>query len=121
MAQADPHEGDLKGPPFKVMGFRPRTLAEATELRERIAASGLSNSEFLRRAALKSEVVIHRSAQMDPALIRELNLIGRNLNQLVRKAHLRDQMPPGLEGVCAQIEALVLQVAEASLDDCEGG
>lgn len=113
----DKHQQEGRKTP-KVIGFRPRDEEEARLIQERIHESGLSPSEYLRRAAVSSEVVVHRWASADPALIRELNLIGRNLNQLVRKTHLRDQLPPGLDGVCAQIEALVVQAAEQSLDDC---
>ena len=67
----------------QVIAFRV-TLAEARKLREKVRRSGLSQQEYLLRAALEQQIlVIH---ELKPILT-ELRAWGRNLNQLTVLAH----------------------------------
>ena len=67
----------------QVIAFRV-TPAEAKKLREKVRQSGLSQQEYLLRAALEQQIlVIH---ELKPILT-ELRAWGRNLNQLTVLAH----------------------------------
>ena len=67
----------------QVIAFRV-TLAEARKIREKVRRSGLSQQEYLLRAALEQQIlVIH---ELKPILT-ELRAWGRNLNQLTVLAH----------------------------------
>ena len=67
----------------QVIAFRV-TPAEAKKLREKVRRSGLSQQEYLLRAALEQQIlVIH---ELKPILT-ELRAWGKNLNQLTVLAH----------------------------------
>ena len=67
----------------QVIAFRV-TLAEARKIREKVRRSGLSQQEYLLRAALEQQIlVIH---ELKPILT-ELRAWGKNLNQLTVLAH----------------------------------
>ena len=67
----------------QVIAFRV-TPAEAKKLREKVRQSGLSQQEYLLRAALEQSIlVIH---ELKPILT-ELRAWGKNLNQLTVLAH----------------------------------
>ena len=67
----------------QVIAFRV-TLAEARKIREKVRRSGLSQQEYLLRAALEQQIlVIH---ELKPILT-ELRAWGKNLNQLTALAH----------------------------------
>jgi len=59
-------------------------------IKERAAVSGLTFSEFQRRS-LKYNQVIIKDGIATAELIKEINFIGKNLNQLVRKSHIHDE------------------------------
>ena len=67
----------------QVIAFRV-TLAEARKIREKVRRSGLSQQEYLLRAALGQ--TIHVVEELKPVLS-ELRACGRNLNQLTVLAH----------------------------------
>ena len=67
----------------QVIAFRV-TPAEAKKIREKVRQSGLSQQEYLLRAALEQQIlVIH---ELKPILT-ELRAWGKNLNQLTVLAH----------------------------------
>ena len=67
----------------QVIAFRV-ALAEARKIREKVRRSGLSQQEYLLRAALEQQIlVIH---ELKPILT-ELRAWGKNLNQLTVLAH----------------------------------
>ena len=67
----------------QVIAFRV-TLAEARKIREKVRRSGLSQQEYLLRAALEQQIlVIH---ELKPILT-ELRAWGKNLNQFTVLAH----------------------------------
>ena len=100
----------------RTMGFRPSDPAEEQAIRKKIAASGLSASEYLRRAARRSQVVVRTTPGCDPELIAQLKRVGHNLNQLVKLAHSTQSIPAGLEPLCRQIESLVMAASEGAHD-----
>lgn len=62
------------------------TIAEYDDIAAEAAKANLSVSDFLRRAALNQRVVVPKTLA-DAALIKELNAIGNNLNQISRAAN----------------------------------
>lgn len=60
------------------------TKAERNLIRERADASGKSVSDFVRTLALTGLVEV-RESKADVALIRELNRIGVNINQIAKR------------------------------------
>lgn len=74
--------------------FLPRTRCTEVE-RKKIEAkageAGLTLSEYQRRSSLGS-VIIKRESHIEPQLVSQLSAIGNNLNQLVRKTHIHDEL-----------------------------
>jgi hypothetical protein len=70
------------------------TESERNLIRERAETSGKSVSDFVRTMALGGLIEI-RESKADVALIRELNRIGTNINQITKRlnasGHLRHQ------------------------------
>ena len=67
----------------QVIAFRV-ALAEARKIREKVRRSGLSQQEYLLRAALEEPICV--VGELKPILV-ELRGWGRNLNQLTVLAH----------------------------------
>jgi len=63
----------------------------------RAKKAGLSLSEYMRRMSCSGKIVVKES-QADIGLIRELNKIGVNLNQMVRKFNATGKAP-GVSGL----------------------
>ena len=64
----------------KVMKFR-ATEEEASEIRRKAAAAGMSVSRFLRTSAVNSQVVLYNTADIF-GLRSEIKKIGNNINQI---------------------------------------
>ena len=64
----------------KVMKFR-ATEEEASEIRRKAAAAGMTVSRFLRTSAVKSQVVLYNTADLY-GLRSEIKKIGNNVNQI---------------------------------------
>lgn len=64
----------------KVMKFR-ATEEEASEIRRKAAAAGMTVSRFLRTSAVNSQVVLYNTADLF-GLRSELRRIGNNINQI---------------------------------------
>ena len=67
----------------QVIAFRV-TLAEARKIREKVRRSGLSQQEYLLRAALEQQILVME--ELKP-ILSELRAWGKNLNQLTALAH----------------------------------
>jgi hypothetical protein len=94
--------------------FRPQDM-RAVE--DRAAKAGLSPTEYVRRQALCGRVVSDGTRRADPVLVMELNRIGVNLNQLVRKANATGEiLSARVEPLCAQIADFVMKAIEADHD-----
>lgn len=103
-----------------VMGFRPKDAAEETAILERIEESGLSRSEFLRQMALSGHIKVTKTVSKDFVpfeVVKELNDIGVNLNQAMKKLHVTGSMPAELPALLAEIEIAVTRVIEGELTD----
>lgn len=89
------------------------TLAEFNRLARQAEAAGLRPNELARRAALAKgkRLVLHTHAINDPALLKRLERIGHNLNQLVKNAHIFGRVSPKVEGLCETIRALIEEAA----------
>ncbi len=59
---------------------------EATAIRERATAAGVSVPEFLRRSALSKRIDMRARTTVEA--LQQLARIGQNLNQMVRLAHI---------------------------------
>lgn len=89
---------------------------ELDAIKKRAQQTGLTVSEFVRRAALYSRVVIKESRH-DVELVRQLSAIGNNLNQLVRKSHASGRMDTRrLEDLLSVIEQQLLRLINGSED-----
>ena len=86
--------------------------AEHAEILLHAAKASLSSSEFLRRAALSTEVVVQQSASADFETVDQLRRIGVNLNQLARVANKTGYMPDGLEEALAKVDQLLDRMIE---------
>ena len=92
----------------RAQGIKARVSpAEHAEILLRAAGANLSSSEFLRRAALSTEVVVHEPASADFETVDQLRRIGVNLNQLARVANKTGHMPDGLEEALAKVDQLL--------------
>lgn len=91
----------------QIMATRVSPLEQQRIMTAAIAAQ-LSPSEFMRRAALGVAAVAHGSVAATPStvpqfpktfvpLVRELNALGVNLNQLARVANMTGHIPPDLD------------------------
>lgn len=90
------------------VGFR-LTETEFAVLTQAAAKANVRPNELARMLALSGErrLSVKVSAACDPALLKRLERIGHNLNQLVRSAHIQGRIPPGIAELCGQIEAIV--------------
>lgn len=69
----------------KVMKFR-ATEEEASEIRRKAAAAGMTVSRFLRTSAVNSQVVLYNTADLF-GLRSEIKKIGNNINQIAMVAN----------------------------------
>ena len=102
------------------MGFRPQNIAEETAIMERVKESGLSRSDYLRQMALSGQVQVSKTVSKGVVpfeIVKELNDIGVNLNQAVKKLHTTGSMPNQLPALLDSIEAAVTKVMESQLAD----
>lgn len=65
---------------------------DENRIKSRAKKAGLSISEYIRRMSCSGKIVVKES-QADIGLIRELNKIGVNLNQMVRKFNATGKAP----------------------------
>lgn len=86
------------------------TLAEAEYIRVQAAVAGLTEAEYMRRAATELAVKPAR-ARADAALISELNAIGNNVNQLARAVHRGRDFPPFWKAIAGRLTTLLDEVA----------
>lgn len=88
------------------------TLAEKEQIRERVAASGLSEAEFIRQAVFDAEVTPPKG-RVDAALISELSRIGSNVNQIARNLNSGRKLTLNPEVVMAELRGTLEKVASA--------
>ena len=91
------------------------TAEELVAIQERVRLAGVSQSDYIRHAALTGRVQLSRTAAADPRLIAELNRIGVNLNQMTRTANGTGRVPPEVVRLCEKIEQLVMRVVDEEI------
>jgi hypothetical protein len=69
------------------------TAKERDQIKERAAATGKSQSAYLREMALSGKVVV-KQARADDALFFQLQKIGVNLNQMTKEVRATGTLPP---------------------------
>ena len=79
------------------------TENEYASIQARAAQTSMTMSEYVRRMALSGQVIVQEN-QTDFELIQQLKAIGNNLNQLTRKAHVREEYPEGLPEVFERLQ-----------------
>lgn len=85
------------------------TEAEYHQLSVMAARAGFSVNTFARYVALAraKRIIVKTHARSDPALIKRLERIGHNLNQLTRYSHCSGQVPSQIHELCAHIHDIV--------------
>lgn len=98
----------------RVVSFRV-TDSEFARLAQRAAAANMRLNDFVRTIALTKTDTLKVKTYMryDPMLISELNRIGNNLNQMVKRYHVTGKTSPYLEALCDRIDELIDQAIEA--------
>ena len=78
------------------------TEEEYARLHEKSALAGLTPNELARKLTSKGkrELVVNTHQRVDPALLKRIDRIGQNLNQLVKNAHIFGRVSPQVEGLC---------------------
>lgn len=114
MARPKQQPARLKG---RIVAFR---LNDAEHARLAAAAenANLRLAELARRLALSGEkrLVVKRVAAGDPAMLKRLEQIGHNLNQLVKNAHIFGRVSPQVPALCEEIKTLIVAAAEQEWD-----
>ena len=92
----------------RVISYRV-TDSERAKLAQRAATSNMRINEFAKALALsKSDTLtVETTTRYDPMLINELNRIGTNLNQMVKRFHITGRVSPKMEALCGRIDALI--------------
>ena len=92
------------------------TAEEDALVAAQAAELGLTPAAFLRLAGLRK--LPRRRGALDPEMAREIwrqvSGVARNVNQLARHAHMGNLQPGELEGLRAEVQALVRWAMEAS-------
>ena len=86
------------------------TEAEAEELQERAQAARLSVGAYLRRRGLGQRVRMAARRRLGAELLRELNRIGVNLNQMARAMNAGAVAGPGTREAVEQVSELVARL-----------
>ena len=91
------------------------TDSEHVNLARRAAAANLRINEFSKELALSkcNTLKVETTMRYDPRLINELNRIGTNLNQMVKRFHMTGRVSPKMEALCDRIEALIDEAQKA--------
>jgi hypothetical protein len=97
----------------RIVAFR---LNDAEHARLAAAAekANLRPAELAKRLALSGgkRLVVKAIAASGPALIRRLDRVGNNLNQLVKNAHIFGRVSPQVPELCEEIKAIIIAAAE---------
>lgn len=98
----------------RVISFRV-TDSEFARLAQRAAATNMRLNDFVRKIALlKSDTLkVKTYMRYDPMLINQLNRMGNNLNQLVKREHITGKRSSKIEALCEQIEAVIDEAIQA--------
>ena len=97
----------------RVISYRV-TDSEHARLAHRAATANMRLNELAKALALsKSDTLkVETYMKYDPLLINELNRIGNNLNQMVKRFHMTGRVSPKMELLCDRIDQLIDQALE---------
>lgn len=86
------------------------TETEYAQLEAVAGRAGLRVNELARRLTQRGRhrLVIQTTNRHDPAFIAQVQRLGANLNQIVKRAHLREYVSPKVEEICDEIRRIVL-------------
>ena len=92
----------------RVISYRV-TPAEHARLAHRAASANMRINEIAKELALSKSDTLKVATFMkyDPLLINELNRIGNNLNQMVKRFHATGRISPVMETLCDRIDQLI--------------
>ena len=98
----------------RVISYRV-TDSEHAKLAQRAATANMRINEFAKALALSKsdKLTVETTMRYDPMLINELNRIGTNLNQMVKRFHMTGRVSPKMETLCDRIEALIDEAQKA--------
>lgn len=102
--KAEDERRDVALPPIRV------TAAEAAHVEDKAAAAGLSLSDYIRRRALGGRIVARQTATDDRAIF-ELNRVGVNLAQIVKRLNMTGDVAEDARDVLAEVRRTVEKVA----------
>ncbi len=102
----------------KVIAFRV-TPSEYATLEVGAERAGLRPNEYARQVITEGEVRIEFTEQqsVDPAIIKRIDRIALNVNQLVKNAHIFKRVSPHLEPLCREIREIVFQAVERRVEE----
>lgn len=91
------------------------TDSEHARLTNRAATANMRINEFAKELALSKSDTLQVETYMkyDPMLISELNRIGNNLNQMVKRFHMTGRISPLMESLCDRIDELIDEAINA--------
>lgn len=71
--------------------------------------AGMQPNDLARMLVVQrnQDIVVATTQRLDPALIKRLDRIGWNLNQLVKNAHTFGRVPPTVEIMCEDLRRIV--------------
>ena len=97
----------------RVVSYR-LTDSEYARLAHRAATTNMRINELAKTLTLsKSETLkVETYMKYDPLLINELNRIGNNLNQMVKRYHMTGRASPLMEDLCDRIDQLIDQAQQ---------
>lgn len=83
--------------------------AEYARLSHRAATANMRINEIAKELALsKSDTLkVETYMKYDPLFIHEINKIGANLNQMVKRFHMTGRVSPLMEALCDRIDDLI--------------
>lgn len=90
------------------------TAQEYDRLSAIAARAGLAPNELARRLIRKRQgrLIIQTIRHCDPALLKRIEQIGHNLNQIVKNAHIFGRVSERIDPLCATIAQLIMQALE---------
>lgn len=98
----------------KVISYRV-TDGEHSRLADRAATANMRVNELAKKLALSraDNLKVETFMRYDPMLISELNRIGNNLNQMVKRFHMTGRVSPYMEALCDRIDQLIDEATAA--------
>jgi hypothetical protein len=93
--------------------------AEFDSLNDDARLVGLSVNQLARQLTTKGgkKLVIETSRRNDPALLKRIDKIGHNLNQLVKNSHIFGRLDDSVSQLCFRIDGIITEALKDPRDD----